>query len=498
MAKNHKELTADQKDLFEFEAHQREQQLRTYLNASGHAMPKSRREFLGAGVIGFAGFVSAPSILELILRQNAAYAADTAACEELATGSSSVPFIHIHLGGGAGMAAQVVAKDKAGNMLPSYSALGLGLPSSFGTETDLGGLTFPTVGGTSASQFLLGMRATAGTTALPKTAMVSMCIRSNDDNSQNALSAMGLVAASGLRGSQLPFLGSNATTTGNGTLAAITPAPAPLVVNSFQILASALKPSGALGAQLNAEQNKSLLKLIQKLSVSQKARLAESTSQRALAHVVECATGKNLALASSTTNTTDPRQDAQVAGVWNITMATADNDAKTIQASLVYNALKGNSGGVALNLGGYDYHGRERTNTNTKDLEAGQLFGRILRTAEILNTAVFIHVSSDGAVGADALTPSDSFRGDRGEGSMGFMIAFSPTGRPAINGTPQIGSFTTGQGADETFIPGWNPTKSACAVLANYLAFSKKSSEFDSLTAGIFNSSDKTQVLKFG
>ncbi len=491
------QLGSVQAELMKLEAYQREVQFKNYLRQSGHSMPKTRREFLNAGIIGFAATVSLPSVLEIILRQNAAFAADPPDCSDSAP-QGLVPFIHIHLGGGAAMASQVVVKDKAGNMLPTYRALGLGEPTSFGVETDLGGLSFPTVGGALASPFLIGMRGSAGTTALGKTAMISICIRSNDDNSQNPLSAIGMIASAGLRGSQLPFLGSSATATGNRTVAAITAAPPPLVVGSYANLASAIQPSGVLAAQLSADQNRSLLKLIQNLSASQREKLAESTSQRTLAGVVHCATGKNLALASSTTNTTDPRQDTQIAALWGINTGTADNNAAVVQASLVYNALKGNAGGVSINLGGYDYHGDTRANTNAKDQEAGTLFGRIVRTAEILNSPVFIHVSSDGAVGGNTTTPADGFTTDRGEGGMGFMIAFNPTGRPAINGSPQIGSFTAGQGADETFITGWSPTKSACAVLANYLAFSKQLSSFDELTGSIFGVNDKDQVLKLG
>lgn len=495
--------TAEEKELIKFEAAEREKTLKNYLNVSGHRMPQTRREFLGSGVVGMLGYVAAPSILELVLRAGEAHAQGAPCPGETAGGGAPagmIPFVSINLSGGWSGPYNCLVKDQAGAPLASYTTLGLGAGAP-ATTTEFGNVQFPTI-----SRFLPGVKTGAGAgggnvnapTALVKTSFVLMSVQSGDDRDSNALSALGMVASAGLVGSQLPYLGSRAGTMIGQRPAVVAP-PAPLVARNVDDVKNALKPVGTLST-LIPNQVPSLLGLVKNLSESQKARLAASSSQQTLGHLVGCATDKNVKLGASDANTLDARLNAQVAPIWGITAQTAINAAPAIQATMIMNALNGTAGAVGFDLGGYDYHQRGRALQDTQDNAAGLVVGRILRTAEVLNRPVFIHLTSDGGIACNSNTAGAQFTGDSGQRGTGYILYFNPAGetRP-VTTSSQIGYYTAAQSAVDTgFVPGWGPATSAAAVAANYLQVNGKSSMIPTVTANAFSAADLPKVVKFG
>ena len=164
---------------------------------------------------------------------------------------------------------------------------------------------------------------------------------------------------------------------------------------------------------------------------------------------------------------------------------------------MVKAGLMGNAGTVGLNMGGYDYHGRNRADTTGRDTNAGRVIGRVLESASVLNQKVFMYVTSDGSVSGPTSDQRDvDFRSDRGSAGCVYILAYDPAGRPATSGH-QIGQFTDAQAADDAFITGSNPELAASAVFANYLKFNNRMDLVTPVLGSTFSTSELNTVVKF-
>ncbi|MES2962841.1 MAG: hypothetical protein V4760_03050, partial [Bdellovibrionota bacterium] len=325
-----------------------------------HKKPTTRREFLGSGLLGFSGYMMAPSVLTILARSGVATAAEGDECG----GGSAVrmpAFVNLNLSGGASLASNVIPLDAGGNPLTNYTRVGLGMNPT--TVTQFGNVLFSQSGAT--NQMLGGITAIASAATLGKTSFFQIATPSGDDTNGNQLDATGLITAAGLVGELLPKLGRRASPTGVGQAAALLAPPAPLVVNSINDIRSALSAAGAIQTRLTQPARESLAKLVNGLSVSQARQIASvnSASGSTLSRLVSCATDKNIELATSTNPGVDPQLDTNlgVANTWQMANAGAvagqNQAARQAMGAMVYNALKGNAGTVGLDLGGYDYHG---------------------------------------------------------------------------------------------------------------------------------------------
>jgi hypothetical protein len=469
-----------------------------------HKKPNTRREFLASGMMSFSAYMMTPSILSILANPSIARAASDG-CEAATSGPALPAFVGVNLSGGASLSGNVIVHDRGGQLLPAYNQLGLGTTPQ--TETEFGNVLFPSA--TSITQsFLTGMRSQANG-ALAKSSFVSVCVPLADDTSNNAIDPTGMVTAAGLVGSLLPKLGStNNTGTGISQKASNIQPPAPLVVKRLTDLTTALAPASSLTRNLNATQQKSLLSLVSDLSGSQARAVAaaNSSSSQTLSKLVQCATGKNVELATQTNPGIDPQldNDKTVSNLWQMTTGGTQfgrsQNERQIFGSMVYNGLKGNSGAVGLELGGYDYHGQGAATQNQKDFDAGQLVGKILATAQAMNQKVFIHITSDGSVGAPSgsgLRPG--FTSDRGSGGMSYMIAFDPAARPSMKNDRtaawQLGYYTNGQGAADDTLVG-SADKAGVAAFANYLAFAKQTNLFSKVLSPL-STSDQDYIVRF-
>ena len=459
---------------------------------TGHGKPVSRRDFLAAGIIPFAATMVAPRWLQLLLPENQASAATSVNC---ASGSSGmIPFVTLNLSGGAALQANFLPMDKNGSMLPSYNVMGLGKAPAM--QTEFGNVPFAGV-----SQFLVGLRA-AAPNAIAKTAFVAMPVQSRDDSSANKFGATGMVAKMGLVGSLLPNLGARPNSiTGISQDYAVVAPPAPLTVSSFNNLTGSLGYAAALGSSMNQNQKIALAKMIANLSNSQSVKLAAVQTESQIQNVVECAGIKNQDLLAQGTGAVDPRQDAAVGGqlntIWGTTANTSASSQSLIFNAMTYNALKGTCGSASLELGGYDYHDNTRTTGDAADLKAGTAVGQILESANAMGKPVFIYVCSDGSVSsAQSDNPGAPWASDRGTAGMAYMLYFNPAGRPATTGY-QVGQFTAGQVADDTFVTGASPEAAAAAVFANYLQVNKRPDLFAGVAGSIITSTQLPTVIKF-
>jgi hypothetical protein len=469
-----------------------------------HPKPKTRRQFLASGLIGFSGSIIAPSILNVLARPEFAFGQTEQSCA--VPGSGLPAFIVVNLSGGNGISGNLPPLGEDRNPLSRYDLLGLGSDNAVFTNNTLGSNWFqPGVrisgtrnAGVAMGHMWLGVGLRAAQTTIDKTVLVNACTASNDDTSSNQADPTGGVLAAGLNGDVLPNLGTeNGTGTGVGQQPAIVRPSAPLIVRNYTDITGALGPAGTLASRLTPARRSKLLQLVNSLSGSQSRMVASpgSATGTMLAKAVECATGKNIELATQDVGASvDPGLDAAVAGVWGINPANKAGETYA-QAAMVYNALKGNAATCSIDLGGNDYHGNTRPNQNSVDQRNGELIGRILETAAVMKKKVFIYVVSDGSVSC----PSNSTYGaaatnDSGTRGELLFLAYDPDNRPKIKNDVfkhQIGFYTPGQGASDQTVVG-TVQKGAAAAVANWLSFAGGDNlkKLEAIYPGLFQRSE--------
>lgn len=458
---------------------------------SGHKAPTTRREFLSHGLIPFIASTILPSPLKLLQNGNLfeSAMADSLTCSS-GVSSSWMPFMQVDLAGGAALMANYVPTDQAGQLLKSYSLMGLGTAPSISQE--FGQAPF-----FSSSGFLQGLNSVIGNDTKNKVSMFAVCAQSRDDSNENLMSMVGLVSRATNNSSLLPVLGNVNSATAGRHLAAIIAPDSPLVVSNFNSLSSAVGYSGQLNS-LSSSQKQKLTQLVNQLNQKQSKELSRTRGLENLFNQIGCSGQTNQQLLNEGAGLIDPRNQS-INSVWNINTTTAVNDASLIQASIAYNTLNGNSGPSSIQLGGYDYHGQTRAATDLKDQEAGQLVGRIIRSAEIMNKPVFIAVTSDGSVGSVNSTTGDSaFASDRGSAGVLYAFIYKPEGRVALK-AHQIGHFEQGQLASESSVVGANTEKAAASIVANYLALHEKAGLINSqFGREIFSRAELEKILLVG
>ena len=508
-----------------------------------HKKPTNRREFLSSGLLGFSGWVFAPSILQTVFSSSAA---EAAGCGP-AVASSLPAFMTVNFSGGPGMPGYVVPMGKDGSTLKSYNVVGLGtMPDIikifndvpvpyYGSTTTYNGASKSPANNVPAgalpatglppgivdpttpfvSQFIQGIMMNINTDIQAKVSLTTVLVRSQDDSGGNPFDISGLVQAAGLAGDTLPSLGNLNTGTGIGQSSALVKPSAPSIIGAYSDLSNAISLHAKVRAQLGDDPKlqQSLLKLVKNLSGSQADRLVASvgsSSAKTLGELVTCATGKNYNLASdpSVADGLDPMKNAFVSGAWrlgqNTTIAGQSQGERYAQAGMVYNLIQGRSGTVGINCGGNDYHGNPRQTTDVTDFRNGSVVGMALATAHSLKKPLFIYCTADGATGSNALSNISDWSGDRGGGGCCFMIAYHPDGRPNVKpgfAGNQLGAMSPAQAADETELIGGDVTRAASAVFLNYLHFGKSGALFDKIiaagTSASFDPSVMDKVLKF-
>lgn len=441
-------------------------------------LPLSRRDFLGAGIIQFGGYLALPPIMKLMDHGGMAKAANVVC--NTASGSELPALITLNLAGGGGLSANWMPLDQNKQPLASYSKMGWGVNpmavTEFATKTPF----FAT------SPLLAALRtAVPDGLALMNTNFVGVAVRSQDDSSGNRFDITGLTKAAGLTGTLLANLGTSNTPTGNNTQPAFIPPPSPLVVGRYEDISSALSVSGTLSRI--ASRTPALFTTIQRLNAMQAQKYGAMNYGRQLEQLMVCRSQDNTNLVSSPNSlATDPLADQKIAAVWGLNNNTSKSSRDYVFATLVYNALKGTAGSANLTIGGYDYHNGSRATGDAKDAEAGTVIGRIITSAYRLNKKVFILVTSDGSVTS---TESDSagspWASDGGLRGSAYMIAMDPAGINVAKGF-QLGSYVSAQAADDKSLVGASPERAAAAMFANYLAFGKRLDLFEKTLPRVF------------
>lgn len=455
-----------------------------------HGKPVTRRDFLASGLISFSSSLVLPSFVATLARSGNAEAAELIC--KTAGASDLCPFISIKLSGGMAMAANFIPMDKGGQLLPSYSKMGMGLGSTVPISYEFANKASFYAN----SSLLAGIRNEASVLTLANSNFVGVCVRSQDDSSGNKFDITGLVNNSGLNGKILPNLGKANTETGvNNQFAYLRP-PAPLIISSYEDVVGSLGVSGSL-ATLNQTQKSNLFKTIQNLTSSQSSAIQNMTGGTLLARLLGCAAADNTNLiANNSSLNIDPLSNTQFSQVWGITANSNKGSQDFVFATMVFNALNGNASTVNLEMGGFDYHNNTRTSGDARDLEAGTVIGRVLQSLAVMGKKGFIVVTSDGAVSSpDSDTAGGPWSSDRGTAGASYMMCYDPAGAHLVK-SGQLGYFNSGQTADDSFLTGSSAELAAGAMFVNYLSFNKKLNLVETLLPRVFSTSDIDLVTK--
>jgi hypothetical protein len=152
-------------------------------------------------------------------------------------------------------------------------------------------------------------------------------------------------------------------------------------------------------------------------------------------------------------------------------------------------------GTINLDIGGYDYHDGTRTSGDTRDTAAGVVIGRILESFAVMGKKGFLVVCSDGSVASsESEIAGAEWTSDRGTGGSMYMLAYDPSMAPSAKAT-QLGHFTDGQVADDTFITGGSAEKAAAAIFANYMNFNKKVNQVETIIPRTFSTAELDKIL---
>ena len=249
------------------------------------------------------------------------------------------------------------------------------------------------------------------------------------------------------------------------------------------------------GSMKNMSKNEKFQigKLISSLNSSQLKKISRAPSSSNIKKVFECAGIKNKDLLKQGGADVNPFKTGhshrgRFNSIWG---------KQTLYGAMAYNTLLEQSGPAHIELGGYDYHNGTRSVGDAKDLQAGELIGRLIATADYLQKPIFIMVSSDGATGSPgSASTSAPWTTDFGRASSVYMLSYNPTKRPTTSKN-QLGTMLESQAVDESYILGKEPERAALGVFANYCSLIGRMDLLDKLPRPPFEVKEIDEVLAF-
>ncbi|MCX6130541.1 MAG: hypothetical protein NTX25_15950 [Proteobacteria bacterium] len=388
-----------------------ERVMKTPVLHSDHKIPTTRRELLGAGLMGSLAYAVVPSIFTLAARE--AYGAPV--CSKGGGGSAMPGYLHVELSGGPAISGNFMFGKQASGAAfeplaaTGYSTLGLGatqLPGTVALDTSIKGQFHP------GSQFLAGMKSVMSPAAIAKTVAVGMAGTSADDNANNPLNPIQLVAlTAGNPGALIQIAGNSTQANTLGRTAPLNvaqnPGLAKATVANEASLANLVNP-GLIATRFgnNTQASVAVADLAHKLSASKLAQFQAKDINQQVKDLVECGyMGAKDLLTQFTADKLTPSTDTTLnATPFNaINFATINTTGSTTQTALIMGKLlaDGLSTGASIAMAGYDYHGQGRAAQDTKDFAAGQTVGIALEVAHRKSAPMFVAVTADGSTSSN-------------------------------------------------------------------------------------------------
>lgn len=460
-----------------------EQRIADDCRISGHAPPKTRRQFLNRGLMAGASTVFLPSLTSLL--SSSAFA-ECVIDNDPALGAGKIPFMAFDQGGGANIAGSNVMVGGMGgqeDFLTSagYAKLGLPdaiIPQNIGVDRSFGLAMHPN------SALLRGMldKTSAGTRANTNGLVVPA--RSENDTGDNPHNPIYGIARAGANGEFVAAIGTRNSESGGRSRA------------PDSMIQAELRPTrvrnrnDAIGLGGGVQDGFPNGRVATASSIITALKLGQITEAAATEELVQCGFDKTTATFNTTVlaEDLDPEADTVLQDIFpNGELNDGDFQKAAATMKVVVN---GYGGAGTVEYGGRDYHQDPRPETDGKDFIVGQAIGASLEYAARLGKPLMIYGFSDGAVSADTNRPEDDgqgvtkfrWRSDNSQTAASFILVYSPNGRAALrNGaaSQQLGYFRPDGNVETSSSPFANSVSTlAEMVVLNYLALHGQQSMF--------------------
>lgn len=455
----------------------------------------TRRDFLSHGLISGVGYAMAPSLLGL-LNIKQAYGAENC-FQAIDLSNRKTPIIMLDLSGGGNIAgSNIIVGDQAGqhSYLGTYDRLGIpdSLHPNNGNVNSEMGLKFH-----STSGMLSGIQGATTAAIRQKVEGAVFCAVSGDDTGNNPHNPVYWLNKAGSIGDLVQTAGTrNGRSGGRSQIPALSydPTIAPVSISRPEDCVELIS-LGRVHDIFNDQQAQRILQTIEYMSESKLNSFSQKSLPEQIREVVSCGFSKQKIDQRVHNNATrytaasiDPRLDSDVTSIWN----NLGNNQQRKEASIAKLVLDGYLGTGTIEMGGYDYHGRDtRVEQDNKDIEAGRAIGRILALAAAKQTDVAIYVFTDGGVSSNLqdVDPNANgkfrFSNDDGQRASTFMLYYKHSGRHTLRNTTggfnqykrQVGHFKSNTAVEKSAnVMSNNVTNLAKTIVANYLAIHNEES----------------------
>ena len=454
-----------------------EQRIEDQCHRSGHARPKTRREFLGQGLISGLSTVFLPSLATILAREAHAQVA----CDinvDPGLGAGKIPFLGVDQGGGANIAgSNIIVGQMAGQddflNASGYAKLGLPnaiIPQNVGVDRSFGLAMHPN------SALLRGM---LDKTQPATRAFTNGCVipaRSENDTGNNPHNPIYGIARAGANGEFVAAIGTRNSESGGRS-----EAPESMIQASLRPtrVSNRNEAMGLAGGAPTGFPDGDVAAAAATITA---LKLGQITEAQATKDLVQCGFDKTTATFNTliAPSDLDPEADALLQGIFPGNELN-DGDFRKAAATMKV-VVNGYGGAGTMEFGGRDYHQDPRPETDGKDFKIGQVIGASLEYAALSGKPLMVYGFSDGAVSADTNNPEDDgngttkfrWRSDNSQTAASFILVYSPNGQPTLrNGaaSQQLGYFKSDGNIETSSSPFANSvTTLAEMVVLNYLA----------------------------
>lgn len=456
-----------------------EKRIEASCQSSGHARPRTRREFLNRGLIAGVSTVFLPSIATLLARDAYGQAAECQIDNSPLLGAGKIPFLGIDQGGGANIAgSNIIVGGPAGQedfLSPNgYAKLGLPqaiLPQNVGVNREFGLAMHPN------SALLRGMQSKTSAATRANTNGSIIPARSENDTGNNPHNPVYGIARAGANGEFVATIGTRNSESGGRSRA-----PDSQILAEFRPTRIS-RPSEAVGLiGGGGDDTFPNGRVAEATAILSALKLGSINEQQATEALVQCGYDKTAATYNTTVlaQDLDPEADPNLQAIFP-NGELQDGDFRKAAAAMKV-VVNGYGGAGTIEYGGRDYHQDPRPETDGKDFVVGQVIGGALEYAALLNKPLMIYLFSDGAVSADTDRPEDDgngttkfrWRSDNSQTAASAILVYSPNGQPVLrNGdaSQQLGYYRADGNVETNSSPFANSVETLSEmVILNYLA----------------------------
>ena len=451
-----------------------EQRIEARCRRTGHARPRTRRAFLGQGLIAGVSTVFLPSLATLVAQEARA---ECLVDNNPLLGAGKIPFLGLDQGGGANVAGSNVLVGGAGGQedflsADGYAKLGLPqaiIPQTVGVDRSFGVAMHPN------SALLRGMldKTSAATRANTNGSVIPA--RSENDTGDNPHNPIYGIARAGANGEFVATIGSDNSESGGKS-----DAPASMIRADLRPTRVS-RPSEAIGLGGGvAIPGFPSGRVAEAASIISALKLGAITEGQATKELVQCGYDKTTETFNSSVapEDLDPGADPILQSIFP-NGELGDGDFRKAAAAMKI-VVNGYGGAGTIEYGGRDYHNDPRPETDGKDFVIGQVIGASLEYAAQLGKPLMLYGFSDGAVSADDREEDDGngttklrWRSDSSQTAASFILVYSPNGQPVLrNGaaSQQLGYFRDSGNVETASSPFANSVvQLAEMVVLNYL-----------------------------